>query len=264
MIRYFILILLLAFSLSSCKTLKTPTTISEPVVVKKVEVSKAALAHQNADFNQTTLEAKIDAHYDDGSNSQNLTVKLRIEKDKTIWMSGTILGIPMAKILITPNRIQYYEKINKTYFDGDYSLFQQVFGVEMNFEQFQNLLLGQAFFDLNTGVVESKTNTQSFLLTPIEQNPKFDMFYRVNPKHFKLDSQEAIMPNQEALKVAYPEYQNVDGQNIPAQIKIESNQKNQITKIFLDIRQVELGKKLNFPFEIPDGYEKLNFDGIKK
>lgn len=264
MIRYFIFILLLAFSLSSCKTLKTPTTISEPVEVKKVEVSKAVLAHQNADFNQTTLEAKIDAHYDDGANGQNLAVKLRIEKDKTIWMSGTILGIPMAKILITPNRIQYYEKINKTYFDGDYSLFQQVFGVEMNFEQFQNLLLGQAFFDLNTGVVESKTNTQSFLLTPMEQNPKFDMFYRVNPKHFKLDSQEAIMPNQEALKVAYPEYQNIDGQNIPAQIKIESNQKNQITKIFLDIRQVELGNKLNFPFEIPDGYEKLNFDGIKK
>lgn len=250
--------------LSSCKSLKTPTTVSSNEVKEAIAVSKIALAHENAIFSNKTLEAKVDAQYVDGDHTQDLNIKMKIEKDKVIWMSGNFLGIPMAKIMITPTRIQYYEKINKTYFDGDFSLFKQIFGVEMNFEQVQNLLLGQAFYNFKDGIIETETENHQFLLTPVIQNPGFDIFYLINPINYKLISQEAKLPNAQSLKVDYPKYQKIGVNYIPEQIRIESILPAQKTKIFLDISNVELDNDLTFPFSIPDGYKELNFDELKK
>jgi len=252
------------FLLTSCKSLKSATKLPITDTEKTTVKSKVAMAHEKAAFSNKSLEAKINAIYEDGNNSQNLIIKLKIEKDKVIWMSGTYLGFPVAKIMITPDKIQYFEKINKTYFEGDFSLFQKVFGVEMNFQQIQNLLLGQAFFDFKDGVSETLNESNQFILTPLVQNPKFDIFYVINPINFKLVNQEAKMPKNESFKVNYPEYQSVSGQSIPAKINIESMKNTKNTKIFLDIRQVELNGELTFPFEIPNGYEKLNLDQLNK
>jgi hypothetical protein len=249
---------------SSCKSLKNTTTISNPEVKETIAVSKMALAHENAVFSNKTLEAKVEAQFDNGENTQDVNIKMRIEKDKIIWMSGNFLGIPMAKIMITPTRIQYYEKINKTFFDGDFSLFKQIFGVEMNFEQVQNLLLGQAFYNFKDGLIETETADHQYLLTPVIQNPNFDIFYLINSINYKLISQEAKLPNAQSLKVDYPKYQKIGMNYIPAQIRIESILPAQKTKIFLDISNIELDNSLTFPFSIPDGYKELNFEKLKK
>lgn len=249
--------------LGSCKSLKVQKTETNSTTVEALKKNKVVQEHEKAAFSKKTLEAKIDAFYDDGENSQDINIKLRIQKDKTIWMSGNFLGIPMAKIMITPDRIQYYEKIHKTYFDGDFSLLKEAFGVDMTYEQVQNLLLGQALFGLKNGVNET-IQGEDILLTPKHQNEKFDIFYLINPANFKLKSQEAIMANNDTLRVSYSDYETVKGQKIPSKIKIESIQFNQKTKIKLDIRNVELDNNLKFPFEIPEGYKELNFNDFKK
>ena len=261
--RYIIIGVAFLMIFSSCKTLKVQKTDTKTIDTELLKKKKVVQEHEKAAFGRKTLEAKIDASYDDGENTQDVNIKLRIEKDKTIWMSGNFLGIPMAKIMITPDRIQYYEKIHKTYFDGDFSLLKEAFGVDMTYEQVQNLLLGQALFSLKNGVNESMQG-ENILLTPIHQNEKFDIFYLINPANYKLQSQEAIISNNDTLRVMYSDYETVKGQKIPSKIKIESVQSNQNTKIKLDIRNIELDNKLKFPFEIPEGYNELNFSDFKK
>ncbi len=260
-----LLILILIISVSvSCKSTKKIVEAQPKVEEKEIiATSKMAVAHEKNFFNALTLEAKANATYNDGSNNQNVDVKIRMEKDKVIWMSGTLLGIPLAKIMITPTKIQFYEKINKTYFDGDFSLLKQVFGVEMDFNQIQNLMLGQAIFPLKNGIIE-KPEGNNFWLIPQKQNPKFDIFYLLNAINYKLLSQEAKLPNNEVFKVSYSDYFKTENQIIPKIILIESNQKTQKTKINLEFRNVELNKNLTFPFEIPNGYEKINFNDVKK
>jgi len=253
-----IIVVLLFFT--SCKSLKNTSKIKNN---NSIALNEVAQAHAKAAFSNQSLEAKIDALYDDGSTSQNLNIKLRIQKDKVIWMSGNFLGIPMAKIMITPEKIKYYEKLNKTYFDGDFSLLKEIFGVEMNFQQVQNLLLGQAFFDMNQNFFESQNEKNQYVLTPIPQDPRYNITYIIDPSNFKLINQSATFPNNDYFSIQYKKYQFIDNQYIPLQIIIESVQPNQKTKIFLDIRNVELGNNLNFPFDIPTGYEKLNFDDLK-
>ena len=44
-----------------------------------------------------------------------------MESKKKLWLSCTMI-IPIAKLLVTPNKVSFYEKFQKTYFEGNYDL----------------------------------------------------------------------------------------------------------------------------------------------
>ena len=62
-----------------------------------------------------TISGSVLASYDDGKNSQSISLNFRMEKDKAIWFSAP-LGI--AKAYITPEKASYYNRLDNTYFDG--------------------------------------------------------------------------------------------------------------------------------------------------
>ena len=144
MIKYLKYIFVLSVLFTSCKTKKVATNTT----IMSMSTKKIIKNHYSNSFEKKTIKARIKAKYQDKKNTQSLVIKLRMEKDKAIWMSGTMLGIPLAKVLITPNRVMYYEKIKKTYFDGDFELLSNFLGTEVDFEKLQNLLIGQTIFDL--------------------------------------------------------------------------------------------------------------------
>ena len=58
------------------------------------------------------------------------------------------MGFPIAKALITPTEIKFYEKISKTYFVGNYELISNWLGTSFDFDMIQNLFFGEALIDL--------------------------------------------------------------------------------------------------------------------
>ncbi len=243
---------------SSCKTTKSTSTSIRAISSKKV-----IRAHHKAHFSKNTIQAKIKTRYEDAKISHNLTIKLRVKKDEVIWMSASFLGLPVAKVKITPTSVQYYEKIRKTYFDGDFSLINDFLGSDLNFQQFQNLLIGQSIFNLNDGRFNSSINEQSYLLNPKNQAELFEIFYWINPKHYKLNKQE--LKNKTAdqrLSITYFKYQKISNEYFPKNIEIEAFQPKETTRVKMEYRNVEFDKKLRFPFKIPAGYKKTNIGGL--
>ena len=57
-----------------------------------------------------------------------------MEKDKVIWLSAP-LGI--ARMMITPDQVAFYNKRDNTYFDGDYSLLSDFVGFDLDFLKFR-------------------------------------------------------------------------------------------------------------------------------
>ncbi len=98
-----------------------------------------------------------------------MTVNFRMKKDDTIWMSGQLLGIPLAKVMITPNSVQFYEKITRTYFDGDFRLLSDLLGTPLDFQKVQNLLLGQTIYDLREERYQLTESARGYQLKPVEQ-----------------------------------------------------------------------------------------------
>jgi len=255
--RYsFKIILLLFLVITSCRSKKY---MSESNNIEVVSTKKIISNHYENVFDQQTINAKLSAKYKDKKTSTSISIKLRLEKDKTIWMSATKLSIPFAKVKITPNRVSYYEKLGKTYFDGDFSLLSKWLGTELDYDKVQNILLGQAVLNLRKGKYNSEVSNNAYQLIPKKDNELFAILFFLNPENFKLDKQEIRHPEKEQLlSVSYPNYQIIDGEQIPKKINITAIDSKKITNINIEYRSVEFYKKLTFPFSIPSGYKEIN------
>lgn len=256
MIKKVIYIFILGLFITSCKVKKTATKSSAPSMSAKKIIKK----HYTNSFSKKTIKAKIKARYKNNKTTQAITMKLRVEKDKTIWMSVVvpIVNIPIAKVLITPTRVSYYEKINNTYFDGDFTLLSNFLGTDIDFDKLQNLLFGQALLNLKEQRYNAIVEKTAYVVTPKEQEALFDIFFWINTKNFTLQKQEVSQPKeQKKLSVNYLEYQHILDEVFPKKINIIATEKTKKTILDLEYRSVEFDKHLSFPFKIPSGYKEI-------
>lgn len=249
-IAFFIFILSLCFGCRSSKSLTSTGSIKESMTAKLLIKENRK---QTADFN--TLQAKVKIDYSEGDKSNGVSVTLRMEKDKVIWLSAP-LGA--ARAMITPEKVSYYNKLENEYFDGDYSLLSELLGIELDFDKVQNLLLGEMIFDLTDETYLVSNNEISYVLQPQNQKSIFEIFYLLNPGHFKLDSQQLSQSLEKRfLQVDYKTYQFVNKEIVPELINIVAMENNSEVKIDLEFKSVSLNEDVRFPFEIPSGYKEI-------
>lgn len=242
---------------SACKTAKTATGIPIPYMSS----NKIVKNHYEADFNKKTINASLKVKYDDGSVVQSISIKMRMEKDSAIWMSGRFLGLPMAKIFITPNSVQFYEKIGKQYFKGDFKLLTDFLGTEVDFEIIQNLLLGQALMNLEDQDLDAKIADDSYRLEPEDQEELFDILFWVHPGNFKMNKQEIRQPElQKKMAVNYVDYQSISNVVFPKKINIIAVEKTERVLLDLEYKSVVFDQRVSFPFSIPSGYDQIKLN----
>ena len=245
---------LITFLLIGCKSAKTISTSDE--ADSKLSAKQIIRNNSKNIANFKTLTAKVRADYSREDESKGATISLRMEKDKTIWMSAPF---SMAKVLITPEKVSFYNKLDNTYFDGDFSLLSEFVGAELDFVKVQNILLGEALYSLNHNEYDASIYEKSYLLQPKNQLEIFEIFYLLNPSHFKMDSQQFAQPlENRILQIDYKDYQEVDRQTIPQNIKIIAVESFDETIIDLEYKSVALNNKISFPFRIPSGYKEID------
>lgn len=243
---------LMAIILMSCGTTKTATTI-EDFSTKELFASHKAVMPKFE-----TLAGRVQFAYETEEKSQSITVSLRIEKDKTIWIKASILGFTLAKVLITPESVKYYETIGKTYFEGDFALLGEWLGTDINFQQTQNLLLGQSIFNLEPSKYSSEIFQSKFKVQPKRQPQNFIHSLFLNPVNFKVALETLSQPEQERiLNIRYGNYQLVEGQYFPNDISIVTSEGQSQTKIEVNYKKIDLNVDISFPFDIPEGYERI-------
>ncbi|MBL4642301.1 MAG: DUF4292 domain-containing protein, partial [Flavobacteriaceae bacterium] len=230
--KFFRLILIVMLVFTSCKT-KKGIVGSTAMEIKKLSARKVSKKHIATSFDKKTIDARLKVAYKSDKDRYNLNVKLRIDKDKVIWINVVYKSVILvARAKITPSSVSYYEKINKTYFKGGFDVLEEMLGAEVNFKQLQNMLLGQAIFDLKEQKYTSVVHNEAHLLVPAQQKALFDILFWINPVHFKLDMQtlKNNQKNQE-LKVAYKSYSNINGVIFPKRIEIRAIEKGKFTNI---------------------------------
>ena len=248
------IVVILILGITSCKTKKTVTDNT----IATLSTKKIINNHIDATFNENTINAKLNVKYKDKKTAASVVIKLRMEKDKAIWMSATKLGFPIAKLMVTPNRVSYYEKIKKTYFDGDFSLLSSWLGTELDFEKFQNILLGEAVLNLKKDKYNNTIDFESYVLQPKNENELFQILFFINPNHFKLDKQEIRQAEkQQYVTVTYPNYNTTNNVLFPENIIINAVKESDLTSIDITFKNVAFNNELSFPFSIPNGYKQI-------
>lgn len=250
--RYIIIIVLL-YGCGPGKNLTS--TVGEIPEMRTKQILKKHIK-QHAKFN--TLQCKLKIELFQNSKAQSNTVTLRMDRGKTIWINAFL---NMIRIKITPDRVQMYNKIDKTYFDGDFSLIKQLLGIDLDFSNLENLLLGETFFKHNSSSLKQvKDNNSVYTLKPYKLDPTLNVLYRINPFYFKMKTQEISHLKEEIhLKVNYDDFQEINQQLIPSKMAITINEKQNNAFIKLNLKSVSLNQSIRFPFKLPKGYKLLNF-----
>lgn len=250
-------ILLFTIVLTSCKT--TKNMMSFKATAKEMSAKKVARKHIAANFDRETIDAKLKVNFDNEKTNQSLSVSMKIKKDEVIWLKGTKF-ITIFKAEITPTSVRYYSSVFKNYFEGDFSMIEQLLGVKINFEQLQNLFLGQSLLNVRKEDQGVAIVNNTYVLSPEKQTELFDIFFTINPSHFKLDQQAIIKPDKKLeLVIKYPSYNLIDTEVFPSQINIKAKNSKRTTNIDLIYKTVVFDTEVEMSFNIPSGYKQLKF-----
>lgn len=250
--RFIYFFTLVLFIITSCKT-KSAVTGS---TIRSMSANKVIKKHYANDFDKETITARLRVKYKGKSNLPSVTASLRLKKDNTIWVSLSKLGFPIGKALITNDKVSYYEKINRTYFEGDFTLLSKWLGTDLDFEKVQNLLLGQAILDLKDEKYESTLENDVFDLTPKKANDLFDILFSISGSHFKVNKQQ-VQQEGKTLTVGYKNYENIEGEMFPKKVLITALDGRYTTTVDVDYKSIAFNRTVSFPFTIPNGYKEI-------
>ena len=226
--------------------------------VKPMSANKVIKNHYNNRFGKETLSAKMRVKYRGKNELPGVTASLRIKKDEVIWISLSKLGFPVGKAMITQNEVLYYEKINKTYFKGDFALLSTWLGTELDYEKVQNLLLGQAILDLTEQKHDLSSKSAHYELSPKKANEFYSILYLLDPQNFKLLKQQVTQTDDErVLSIDYARYEQIEDEYFPMEVLITAKERRYTTRIDVQYRSVTFNKSLSFPFSIPSGYKEI-------
>lgn len=243
-------------SCGGSKKVATASSEEDLTAVKLVE------EYYSNTLDYTTFEARTRARFtSNGDTKPTVTVQIRIKKDQTIWIDGSLIGLSGARALITPDNIKFYDKLNRQYFDKDFSFISNYLGIDLNFDQLQRLLTGQTIYDLRDGRYTFTKEQDYFTVTPKKGNPLFDLLFEISTQPFTVQKQEVVMKeDQRTLYLNYGAYAAVEGKPFPTQLNLLATEPKRTTQVDIEYKSVKVNEPVRFPFKMPSGYEEIVID----
>jgi hypothetical protein len=250
-----IIALLLLVVFASCKAKKA--IIEEPKESTGLSSEKIIEKHSKGQNAFSTLYIKSNANYKNNNQSQNVTAEIKIKKDEKILISIRFLGITMAKALITPTEVKYYEKINGSFFEGNYSALSQWLGTDLDFNKVQNILIGQSLNNLNSEKLTMVLENNLYKLTTLP-NESTNKIYYFEEGNLMLKKQEISQQNPlRTVHIMYSDRKEINQINLPSTLLIEAIQQTGTSKININYNTITVNEELSFPYSVPESYERV-------
>lgn len=251
--------MLAALALASCHRVPSSSgklgpgtsTAATPVL------TPAGVKAANTSFQYLNGRGKV--HFKRKDTDQSANFALRIKRDSAIWLSGSLLGIEGVRALLTPDSVRVVNRLQKTYFAGDYAYLSQLLNVPVTYRQMQDILLGDYQVAPKGALPVVKTEGDNQAVT-YPQAPLIleQLVSTVTGRLQQLKVSESAA--QRSLTVGYADFQKPTGTELP--FAFTTNVLGQqggaeSTSATLNYQKVEVGSgHLNFPFSIPKGYAK--------
>lgn len=255
--RNVFIIIAISFLMAACGAKKE---LKEGAAIKNANTRKVLKAYNKAEPDFETLHARLQGSFKNDDEKKSITMTMRIKKDETIWISAKFAGlITVGKLLVTPDRVQFYEKINKRYFDGDFSLLSHWFGMDLDFEKFQNLLLGKSIYEMKKNDFELEILDDAYLLSS-KDNWDIEKSVTMDKMDFSLKEQALKqVQGEREVTVNYPSHKKQNDYLYPERIGILISENDSPTEINLRYRSLDIDESVKFPFNLPsEGYKEIS------
>lgn len=263
-----VLPLLAGMILSSCSSQKR--IIKAPLKEEGVDYLFKKLKENELQY--TTLSAKFSAEYENKGEKTGFNGQLRIRRDSLIWLTfSPALGIEVIRMMVSQDSVWFINRMNNTYFAGDYDYVNRFLNTNIDFDILQSFLTGNDLSFYEEGKFKASVDNDRYQLYTAGRQ-KLKKFVRnssenlrvliqniwISPESFKItkaDVKEIRKPNNK-LTALYDSFEPVDGQPFPRKMTYDISADN-ILHVEVDFSKVVLNTGLQFPFKIPQNYRRV-------
>ena len=271
---HFLVFVLLVFFIVSCsverKVIKAP--------LKEYGVDTIFKRLKKNEFKFESLSANFNAEIEINQKKNSFKGILRIRKDSAIWISVTpVLGIEVARLLVTNDSVKMMNRLNSTYFTGNFKLINKLFNADIDYDMFQSFLVGNDFTYYENGVsgkFKANIENKQYHLSTAERRKlkkyskskeDIDRLFIQNllldPETFKINAltikEKKFKDENRKLEVRYNDFRLVENQLFPYHLEVEISDKEQKVILKIDFSKLVLNTHQNFPFTISSKYQKI-------
>lgn len=209
----------------------------------------------------------------DGPKEESFDIGVKARKDSVILVSiQYLLGLDVAKVLITRDSVIFVNYINKTYFKGDFNYINDLLNADLDFDVLQAVMFGNSaeFHDDEVSLkpVADRTNCRYLLSTVRKrrlrriQNGASDLkdalqILTLNPDNYKILKNEFAEPSTNRMFIAsYSSFTLKDSVYAPYHVDIDIvAQKKAQAKI--DYVRIEKNTPQKIGINVPAKYERI-------
>lgn len=276
-VLYIVIVTLLISVTVGCK-LKRETKKEIKEVVKDdegVDIIFEKMKH--AQFVFRTISLKFSANVIDSKNkSTSFSGNLRIVKDRAIWLSiSPTLGIETFRVYITNDSVKMINRINKTYFTGDYQLINNLLNTPFDFDMLQAFLTGNDFNYYENNVFKVGEDDLLYRISTIgrkklknyvENQADIDKVLVqdiwINPVTYKIVRQQIkeIKKQNNKLTIDYLFFEKVGSTLFPNAYTVKVDAENKLI-IDVEYEKIKVDEEVTIPFIIPARYKPIKIEG---
>jgi hypothetical protein len=181
------------------------------------------------------------------------------------------IGVEGARLLLTTDSVKYINRIDKTYFVGDYKFLSSLIDTDIDFCMVQALLTAKEFSWYDYQNLKAKLDNQLYRLESTNrhklkkqsklisfEDPVYYQSLWIDPSTFKIDriKIKEIGKENKRIFASYRQYKTINEQLIPYAIDIVLDNEKEMS-IEMVYYKISLDKKVGFPFSISKKYTPL-------
>lgn len=285
-VYFFIFISTLTASLltTSCKHKKKTLKPEVPVVVAEDTTGgKCRLDYKNSralsryvkdnEFQFGWVNAKANVESLVEGKEESFDIKVSIRKDSAMLVSiHYLLGLQVAKVLITKDSVKFVNYIQKTYFKGDFNYINELLAADLDFDLLQAVLFGNsADFQDDEAKLKPVTDRQNcrYLLSTERKrrlrkiqagttDPRNSLqVLTLNPENYKILRNEFTEPSTGRQFIAsYSNFTRKDSVYAPYHVDIDIVAQKKAT-IKIDYVRIEKNTPQKLSLNIPAKYDPI-------
>jgi hypothetical protein len=272
--RVFFAILFLFFLTTlSCKILKDRHDSNKNVNYIKDTITQVEKLQDKRDLIDSINAERIDyankqvtfnSVFETNTKQYHFSGILRIQNNIRIWISiRPVMAIEANRILIEKDSIYILDRLNQSYYFGDYTYFKKKFKLNLSYDAIQSFLEGNIFFypdrlsrseySINDTIFEGK----EVALLKREAHDGDSMIHEMYVQKDSLLMQSNILRStstNEFIQIIYRKHKKFEEKEHINLFSIQGMFDEEPFICRIEIENVAFEKEMNFPFNVPKNY----------
>ena len=274
LIKYAFLFSAFFLMFGSCKSLRKadkPVTIRENrKLIDRTADELLTLIHDSANHAQW-MNGKAEVETNIENNVKSFDISFRVRKDSALWISiSPLLGIEVARVLITRDSVYFMDRIHKKFQITDYEFLNKLLRMNIDFDIVQGVFTGNIFAykknkfnsvynDENKYYILSTLSKHKLKRSLEEKDPNkpviqdmwvSDVNYRISKLSIEDDKVKKKMITH------YEDFRDTPTGKFPFVSETTIFAERAI-HLRIRYKKVKVNEIRDFPFRIPNSYEQI-------